>query len=78
VPERNVDRRRQESRGERFQRTKKDISDRLSAACADMSTDEFDELTSHMAELQIKYMQRRSADLFPEVLDWERESVDVT
>lgn len=75
--ERTVDRRRQESRQERFERTKKDIADRLAASCADMPSDEFDDLVTHMAELQIKYMQRRSADLFPEVMDWERGSVDV-
>jgi hypothetical protein len=78
VLERNVDRRRQESRQERFERTKKDIAGRLAASCADMASQEFDDLVAHMAELQIRYTQRRSADLFPEVMDWERGSVDVT
>jgi hypothetical protein len=43
-----------------------------------MASQEFDDLVAHMAELQIRYTQRRSADLFPEVMDWERGSVDVT
>ena len=73
-----MDRRRQESREERFERTRKDIAERLAVACAGMSSDEFDALVTHMAELQIKYTLRRSADLFPEVLEWERGHVDVT
>jgi hypothetical protein len=73
-----VDRRRQESRQERFERTKLDIAHRLGGSCADMSSEEFDELVTHMAELQIKYALRRSADLFPEVVEWERGAVDVT
>jgi hypothetical protein len=77
-PELIMDRRRQESRLERFARTKQDIAERLAAACADMSSNEFDALVTHMAELQIKYTLRRSADLFPEVLEWERGEVDVT
>jgi hypothetical protein len=78
VPESKVDRRRQESRKQRFERTKTDIASRLAGACADMAPEEFDELVSHMAEIQIKYTQRRSADLFPEFLQWERGSVDLT
>jgi hypothetical protein len=73
-----VDRRRQESRQERFQRTKHEIAVRLAVSCADMPDVEFDDLVTHMAELQIKYALRRSADLFPEVMAWERGSVDVT
>ena len=41
-----------------------------------MSPAEFDELVTQMAEVQIKYTLRRSADLFPEVVDWERGAVD--
>src|SRR5688500_4118500 len=78
VPELNVDRRRQESRLERFKRTKQDIAGRLATTCADMPETEFNELVTHMAELEIKYNLRRSADLFPEVLECERGSVDVT
>lgn len=41
-----------------------------------MSPVEFDELVTQMAEVQIKYTLRRSADLFPEVVEWERGAVD--
>jgi hypothetical protein len=72
----NVDRRRQESREERFERTKREIGERLQRHCPGMSSVEFDEMVTQMAEVQIKYTLRRSADLFPEVVEWERGSVD--
>ena len=71
-----MDRRRQESREERFERTKREIGERLQRHCPGMSPAEFDELVTQMAEVQIKYTLRRSADLFPEVVEWERGSVD--
>jgi hypothetical protein len=73
-----VDRRRQESREERFERTKREIVARIGQSCQAMSANDFDEMVTHMAELEIKYKLRRSADLFPEVSEWERGSIDVS
>lgn len=72
-----VDRRRQETRASRFQRTKQDIAERLQTACAQMPPQEFDALVTHMAEIEIRYALRRSADLFPEMAEWRRGEVDV-
>jgi hypothetical protein len=73
-----VDRRRQETREERLQRTKRSIAERLAPVCHQMPREEFDALVAHMAELQIRYALRRSEDLFPEMAaEWRRESVEV-
>jgi hypothetical protein len=73
-----MDRRRQESRQERFDRTKQEIADRLATACGDLPSEEFDDLVTQMAEIQIKYTQRRSADLFPEVFEWEHGLIETS
>jgi hypothetical protein len=72
-----VDRRRQETREERLERTKQSIAERLAPVCVQMPGEEFDALVAHMAELQIRYALRRSDDLFPEMAEWRRESVEV-
>ena len=72
-----VDRRREESRQERFERTKREIAERVERLCSEMPHEEFDDLVTHMAELQIKYTLRRSEDLFPEIVEWERGAVDL-
>jgi hypothetical protein len=73
-----VERRRQESRPERLERTKREIAERLERLCRDMPPEDFEDLVTHMAQVQIKYTLRRSADLFPEIVEWERGSVELS
>jgi|SRR5688572_23689147 hypothetical protein len=73
-----VDRRRQETREERLERTKQSIAERLAPVCVQMPGEEFDALVAHMAELQIRYALRRSEDLFPEMAaESRRASIEV-
>lgn len=63
---RMLNRRMEEVRRDRLERAKAEIATRISCVCGHMSAEQFDELVTHMAELQIKYTLRRSRDLFPE------------
>ena len=61
-----LNRRMEEVRRGRLERAKAEIAARISCVCGHMSPEQFAELVTHMAELQIKYTLRRSRDLFPE------------
>jgi hypothetical protein len=62
-------RRLEEARQAQLRRAKGDIATRIARVCRDMPAPDFDALVTHMAELELKYMLRRSVDLFPESTD---------
>lgn len=64
-----LNRRIEQLRQERLERAKSEIAERIRNVCDGMSAEQFDELVTHMAEVQIKYTLRRSSDLFPDGWD---------
>ena len=58
-------RRAERNREVALEKAKGRIAERLQAVCADLSADEFDELCTQMATIEIKYLMRRGEDLFP-------------
>ena len=49
-------------RESRLERTKSEIARRIRAVCPDMPEEEFDDLLTRMATIEIKYTQRRKED----------------
>ena len=69
IPNKRValtERRLEEPRQDRLQRTKAEIAARLRRVCEELSPDDFDALVERMASIEIKYTMRRSDDLFPD------------
>jgi hypothetical protein len=53
------------SRQTSLERARASIEKRLKRVCADMPAEEFQQLVTRMANIQVKYTTRRGEDLFP-------------
>ena len=62
-PEERSDRRLEPARTEIFEREKSAIARRIRRVCASMPETDFDDLVTHIAEIEIKYRLRREIEL---------------
>ena len=71
IPERRV----QPARQDRLAREVAETRTRLQRVCAHWAPDDFEQFVVHVAEIRLKYLMRRSEDLFANARNaWEQRN----